>query len=120
MFRKQSFKDLMQAIKSVEIVFVVNASSDWQKFENCLVKVHKTIVDQWELNKTITDVAKEVKRPKLGDKVSGEGSKCVHCGNLWNKTSTSLSKSRFTEAMVESRKYTVFLLFLFPEFHMGL
>nr|GFD20997.1 hypothetical protein [Tanacetum cinerariifolium] len=66
------------------------------------------------------DVVKEVKSPKLKDKVPGEGSKCVHYGNLWNKTSPSLSKSRFTETMMESRKYAIFLLFLFPEFDTGL
>ncbi|GJU60066.1 hypothetical protein Tco_1237832, partial [Tanacetum coccineum] len=62
-YLKQAFEDLMQAIKSVKTcsISVVNASSDWKKFNNCLVKIHKLIVDQCELNKIIVDVFKEVK-----------------------------------------------------------
>ncbi|GJZ54236.1 hypothetical protein Tco_0609121 [Tanacetum coccineum] len=64
----------------------------------CLVKIHKLILDQWELNKTVTNVSKEVKRLKLEDKVPRERSKCVHYGNIWNKTFTSSSKSGLTES----------------------
>nr|GEZ71463.1 hypothetical protein [Tanacetum cinerariifolium] len=78
------------------LVYVVNVSSDWWKFDNCLVKIHKLIVNQWELNKTVANVAKEIKRPKLEDSVPV--SKCVHCGNIWNKALTSSSKSGLTES----------------------
>ncbi|GJX69346.1 hypothetical protein Tco_0305073, partial [Tanacetum coccineum] len=55
-------------------------------------------LDQRELNKTIVDVAKDVKRPKLEDKDPGGSSKCIHCGNIWNKALISSSKSGLSES----------------------
>ncbi|GKD61940.1 hypothetical protein Tco_1299449, partial [Tanacetum coccineum] len=107
-FRKQTFEELMQAIKFVQTGN--NARNDLlvkSKFLKCCLrdmreigslKIRKLILDQWELNKMATNVAKEVKRLKLEDKVSGERSKCVYCGNIWNKTFTSSSNSGITES----------------------
>ncbi|GJU60249.1 hypothetical protein Tco_1238015 [Tanacetum coccineum] len=64
------------------LAFDANASSDWKKFDNGLVRIYKLIVDQWKLNKTVADVVKEIKKPNLEDKVPEEGSKCVHYGNI--------------------------------------
>ncbi|GJY33727.1 hypothetical protein Tco_0418196 [Tanacetum coccineum] len=72
LFCKQAFEDLMQAIKSVKTgsISVVNASSD----------------------------CKRGKRPKMEDKVPGGSSKCIHCGNIWFKAVTSLSKFVLSES----------------------
>nr|GFA08281.1 hypothetical protein [Tanacetum cinerariifolium] len=37
--------------------------------DSCLARIYQLIVDQWELNNTVTDVAKVVKSPKMEEKV---------------------------------------------------
>ncbi|GJQ91593.1 hypothetical protein Tco_0002732 [Tanacetum coccineum] len=68
MFCKQAIEDLMQAIKSVKTsnivnltilgylmgsVSLVNRRSNWQEFDSSLARIHKLMLDQWELKKKI-------------------------------------------------------------------